>query len=190
MKVVTLSEPQFGYEAERIISEIKKKNVLPDLVIGIATGGAILTECMRSMENGLDAQYVEVKCQRTLTNKKKNYKLKMVLKYFPRIVNDCLRILEHHVRQFHATAECGEQGVFAKESVACSIVDAKSILIVDDAVDSGCTMYTVIDFVKNLNATAIITTAAITVTWRNPCVLPDVALYENTLIRFHWSEDA
>ena len=186
-RVLTLSEPEFCLEAEKIISEVKKNKLQPDLVIGITTGGAILAERMKPL---LNADFVDVKCQRASTGMKKKFRMKVVLKWLPQFINNNLRILEHHYRQWRASPVCVRQTVVAKKTVTSSIVEASSILIVDDAIDSGSTMSSVIDFVRELNSTAKITTAAITVTWRHPCVLPDIALYENTLIRFHWSDDA
>lgn len=187
VKVLTLSEPEFCLEAEKIICKVKKNKVRPDLVIGITTGGAILAERMKPL---LDANFVELKCQRASTGIKKKFGLKVVLKWLPQFINNKLRVLEHHYRQWKASPECARQTVIAKKIVRSSIIEANNILIVDDAIDSGSTMSSVIDFVRDLNSAAKITTAAITVTWCTPCVLPDIALYENTLIRFHWSDDA
>ena len=187
MKVLTLSELQFYSEAEKIINEVKLSYDQPDLVIGIATGGAILADSMKSL---LDAKFIEIKSQRSSTQKKKNFRAKVILKWLPRFINNYLRIIEHYYRQWSARPELVKQSVIAEKIDISSIVRAKNILIVDDAVDSGLTMYSVIDYVKNLNAAAKIITATVTVTWRDPRVMPDVSLYKDTLIRFHWSEDA
>ena len=93
MKVLTLSELQFYSEAEKIINEVKLSYDQPDLVIGIATGGAILADSMKSL---LDAKFIEIKSQRSSTQKKKNFRAKVILKWLPRFINNYLRIIEHY----------------------------------------------------------------------------------------------
>ena len=67
----------------------------------------------------------------------------------------------------------------------------RSILIVDDAVDSGKTLKTIVDEVRKKYLTAEIKTAVITVTTKQPIILPDYYLfYNHTLIRFPWSADS
>lgn len=64
------------------------------------------------------------------------------------------------------------------------------ILIVDDAVDSGSTMASVINLLNQEFPGNIIRTAAITVTTSTSLVEVDYALYrEGVLVRFPWSND-
>lgn len=66
----------------------------------------------------------------------------------------------------------------------------KSILVVDDAVDSGATLQAVLNSLASLPGRPQIKSAVITTTTRHPLVNPDYTLYNNrTLIRFPWSKD-
>lgn len=65
-----------------------------------------------------------------------------------------------------------------------------SVLLVDDAVDSGETMAAVIDFLKRAKPELRIHTAVITTTMSDPLTPPEFTLYHETLVRFPWSMDA
>ena len=65
------------------------------------------------------------------------------------------------------------------------------LLVVDDAVDSGVTLATVIDLLRNTCPDRTeIRSAVITVTLEEPRAEPDYALYRGVLCRFPWSFDA
>lgn len=65
------------------------------------------------------------------------------------------------------------------------------ILVVDDAVDSGATLRTVIATIRSTWPDAEIRSAVLTVTRSRPLILPDYTLYpRGTLLRFPWSLDA
>ena len=69
-------------------------------------------------------------------------------------------------------------------------VAAPQVLLIDDAIDSGVTLWGISEAVKAANPSAVITTMAITVTTRQPKLSADFCLYNNaTLVRFPWSKD-
>jgi hypoxanthine phosphoribosyltransferase len=66
-----------------------------------------------------------------------------------------------------------------------------SLLVVDDAVDSGATLSRVLAAVAGLAPPGTeIRSAVIAVTTKSPCVEPTYALYRQRLCRFPWSIDA
>jgi hypoxanthine phosphoribosyltransferase len=65
------------------------------------------------------------------------------------------------------------------------------VLVVDDAVDSGVTLATVLQTLQSVCPPEVeVRTAVITVTIEDPVVAPDYALYRGVLCRFPWSFDA
>ena len=65
----------------------------------------------------------------------------------------------------------------------------RDILIIDDAVDSGKTLFVINQYIKSLDSKIKVKNAAITITQKSPLILPNYYLYKNTLIRFPWSYD-
>jgi hypoxanthine phosphoribosyltransferase len=65
-----------------------------------------------------------------------------------------------------------------------------SIVVVDDAVDSGATLARVLDAVSQRAPGAEIRSAVVTVTTPEPWVTPRYTLYSRQLCRFPWSLDA
>ena len=64
------------------------------------------------------------------------------------------------------------------------------ILMIDDAIDSGETLYAIAETLKKTNPDTRISIAVITETTRNPRIRSNYTLYRNrTLIRFPWSND-
>lgn len=83
----------------------------------------------------------------------------------------------------------GRERAVPTVEVPRSVIDAKTILVVDDAVDSGATMQAVVGAVKKANPAAHVVTAAVVVTTKTPVVRPDFHLYDKVLIRFPWAHD-
>ena len=65
----------------------------------------------------------------------------------------------------------------------------KNILIVDDAIDTGKTMFIVKNNLKQKFPEAKIEIAVLAWTIDSSIVKPDYYLYKNTLLRFPWSND-
>ncbi|MDE6057036.1 MAG: phosphoribosyltransferase domain-containing protein, partial [Muribaculaceae bacterium] len=64
------------------------------------------------------------------------------------------------------------------------------ILLIDDAIDSGDTLFAIVETLKNMNPDARIDIAVMTETTRHPRIRANHTLYRNrTLIRFPWSSD-
>ena len=68
-------------------------------------------------------------------------------------------------------------------------LNCKSILIIDDAIDSGKTMFVVNENIKRRFPKAKIKIAVISWTLNESIIKPDFYLYKNILVRFPWSLD-
>lgn len=68
--------------------------------------------------------------------------------------------------------------------------DIPNILVIDDAIDSGDTLFVIVEALKRINPKAAIQIAVMTETTGHPRIHADFTLYQNkTLIRFPWSND-
>lgn len=163
----------------------------PDVVIGVATGGQHVADAMNFSG---DCQRLTVRRQRQVTRVKAAVGLRRILSVLPTQVNDLLRRMEMTARRTvfrlrNHEAESSEVVVIGG-SVDSILARPVKVLVVDDAVDSGGTLRDVIEFVRSHNAAAEIRSAVIVVTFEQPLVRPDFALWRQTIVRFPWSSDA
>ena len=179
--------------ATNALNELIIQNFVPDIIIGIRTGGYIIAEIMAN-ELQKKPLLLAISRQRTSTHRKSKIKfLKRILSFLPYKVTDYLRVLEHK----HLNSKPMKQQSFSPNIDELSTLrgvlrtrENYKILIVDDAVDSGETMKAVSDVVRaEANSACIIKTAAITVTTDSPLIQPDYALYRHVLCRLPWSFD-
>lgn len=182
------------HNATNALKELILQNFVPDIIIGIRTGGYVIAEIMA---NALQTKplLLAISRQRTSTQRKSKIKfLKKILSFLPYRVTDYLRVLEHkHLnsrstrRQQSFSPNIDELSTLRGVLRTC---ENYKILIVDDAIDSGETMKSVSDVVRaEANSTCIIKTAAITVTTDSPLIQPDYTLYRHVLCRLPWSFD-
>lgn|GEM_PF-306733 len=191
MKVINLLGSDFTNACQKLKAKVTDVYE-PDLVIGVATGGAVVLEHM-GFES--DKKTVIIKRQRPFTKVKRNIKLEVWLPYFPRWVNDIIRELELRFNEYcfnknnRKLNDKKSELIILQGSVE-DFVGAKRILMVDDSVDSGATLTECIDFVRShLSPDAEIRTASINVTFKNPVIPPTYTLYPRTIIRYPWASD-
>ena len=185
MRVVTLDNKDFADICRSLEKRVSATGYVPDLVVGVATGGMYVSQHIMST-----LPHAVMVCRRPSTvSKEENIKLINIVNYLPLWCRNILRIMESLVLR----------NIISKElpSVNTDIRDESMragscrILVVDDAVDSGITLKTVVEAVSELAPHAEIRTATITVTIPRPVLMPDYYIYNNgTLIRFPWSKDA
>lgn len=181
MKVVTLNSIALKEHCRRLQNLCSGFN--PELIIGIATGGAIVADNMFS-----DLPHVTIKSCRPSTRTKEHLNIIFsIIKYFPIKLKDYLRIREArrltHKKPLSTTPSLSGDTIETLKKYS-------RILIIDDAVDSGATMSSVQDYVSAITPNAVIKTAAITVTTNAPILTPDYSLYnQGILLRFPWSKD-
>lgn len=68
-------------------------------------------------------------------------------------------------------------------------LETGTLLVVDDAADTGSTLLKATDTLHASLPGWNVVTAVITQTTDSPVAIPDFTLYKNTLIRFPWSAD-
>lgn len=178
--VITLDAENFAITCDQLQTQIVASGFVPDIVVGIRTGGAYVADNVFP-----DTPHTYTLLQRLSTRRKANHYGRL-LRSLPRFLADTLRIAESFLLSLRRP-----------KPIAADVVDVpdlsgrRSILIVDDAVDSGVTLDAVYRAVAAAYPEADVRTATITVTTRSPLKMPDVYLYNDyTLIRFPWSLDA
>lgn len=182
MKVTTLDPEPLREACCRLARQAG--GFAPDIVVGIATGGAYVGRIVA--EELAAAAYVEVSLQRAGTERKS--RLRPVLRLLPRRVADYLRLREaRHLERRGAQ----EKHFDVPQDAAARLQGARRILIVDDAADSGATLKAVAEGVERcVGQQAEVKSAVLTVTQSRPLIEPDFALWrDGTLLRFPWSSD-
>lgn len=178
-KILTLDFKAFADTCRRLQHMVEDSGFIPDIVIGIPTGGVHVADCFEG--------YIKqsVKLIRPPRNKFKKY-LKHIIRLLPRAIIDRIRILEAHllVRQGSHMSNT----VIELPDIDVSTV--RRILLVDDAVDSGATLKAVRAKLTEVLPEIEIRTAVLTVTGKDVSITPDFCVYNNqTLIRNPWSID-
>ena len=181
-KVKTLSSHDFDQACKSL--EALAAPFCPDLVIAIPTGGCFVAQRMFA-----DVPHLNIGNSRPSTKtKNKHLNAMKLLRFLPRFMTNALRIIEAHrlARKPHPL-----KPVNISNADKLSITRAHRILIVDDAVDSGATMASLLEALNNIPGQRQIRCAAITSTTPSPLITPHFLLFNNsTLIRFPWAADA
>lgn len=182
MEVITLSHKAFIEKCAELNSKL---DFQPDMVVGILNGGGYVVK---------EFQYIDfelVKLQRD--NWLKNHFLvKLILRALPYFVSDKLRKIESKkAKQSIQAINLDElkQHVVDFKFDNISRGGIKNILIVDDAIDTGKTMFVIKNNLTKWFPNAKIKTAVISWTIENSIIIPDYSLFKNTLVRFPWSKD-
>lgn len=190
MRVITLDDKAFSRACAALSAQVLASGYRYDLLVGIATGGAIVAREMPA------PQRVEVRRQRPSTRAKQRL-AGQLLRHMPRPLSDRLRVAESRLYALMARHhKPGVPEVTLDQNTLETIrglndrEERPRILIVDDAVDSGATMLGVLRAVAAAAPAAEIRTAAITQTRDNPLIRPDYLHFaERVLVRFPWSAD-
>ena len=179
-KVVTLNNEGFISACKCLEAEILSSGFLPDVVVGIESGGRYVAD-----EIFLEQTHCYIAKHRPGSKSKKNI-LSGIIGRLPVPVADMLRIIESYMLSIRKL-----KNTHAFETdIPSNIRDSSKILVVDDAIDTGNTMLSVVMSLKNTNPSAEIRTAVIVRTLTSSRHKPDYCLYNNILIRFPWSIDA
>jgi len=168
----------------------------PDLLVGIPTGGRFVAEAMNHAASGA-IPICTLTCRRPSTRLKYTTGIvRSLLSRLPRAVLDRLRLIEHRLLTRTSSHRAATSRQFDQRELAAfdewiaRAGKTPSVLVVDDAVDSGVTLLEVLKTVRQHAPTARVRSAVITVTSDTPLVYPDFALYYGQLCRFPWSVDA
>lgn len=193
MQVLTLDTVAFDQHAAQL-AQIIEKDLHFDALVGIRRGGTFVCDalCKHFPKERYGSRY-DVALQRPST-KKKNGTISKILKHLPTNILDIMRMTESKILAFHrkikGTPATPKVNIPTGLETILKTVDIPKILIIDDAIDSGDTLFAISKTLKELNPNVIIRIAVITVTTLTPRIDANYALYRNrTLIRFPWSND-
>lgn len=161
----------------------------PTMIVGIRTGGLVVAEAM-ARSAGRPVEVAPLTCRRAATRTKARF-LGTMLARLPRRVADALRLLELELVSTRRRAAPPQPVDQAEATAIGKRAGGERLLVVDDAVDSGLTLATVLQSLRSVcpEGTAI-RSAAITVTLDRPIAFPDYALFQRVVCRFPWSFDA
>lgn len=182
MKVITLDGQNFTHACRDLAREVAASGFAPAIIIGIRTGGEYVAREFAPFFPASQLAIIEL--QRPATSAKSLFR--SLLASLPLPVLDFMRMAESRVLSLLPRRSVPRINLPA--SLASALPG--SLLVVDDAADSGVTLRAVTDALRRERPDADIRTAVLTVTTPLPAIRPDFALYRNrTLIRFPWSLD-
>lgn len=194
--VVSLDRRRFDEVCAELMRHVLDDRA-PDVLIGIRTGGLVVAEAMAKAAGGT-MPVLAMTCRRPSSrHKPTSSRVRHLVAQLPRPLLDQLRVVEHALLTRrpptvpHGEYQFDESELHDLDAWLAASGAAPSMLIVDDAVDSGTTLSVVLGAIRRrAPRTAAIRSAAITVTTERPLVHPDYALYHRQLCRFPWSLDA
>jgi len=160
--------------------------IKPDVVVGILNGGGfVLDEFKKTTKPNIEFTTVKLQRDSTKVIKKRSF-LQKYLKATPSTLLDGLRRMEHRLNLNRKLKEIQSDLEIIIKSKPETV---NTILILDDALDSGITIKSVIQSLHKQFPNSEIKTAVIS--WTNPksIIAPDYYIFKNTLVRFPWSLD-
>ncbi|MDO5970607.1 phosphoribosyltransferase family protein [Flavivirga aquimarina] len=188
MKITTLNIKTFSEKSAELISKI---DFNPDIIVGILNGGGYVLNDIKKVKKFEGVQFESIILQRS-NRLKNNYFIKAILKSLPYSVTNWLRIYESNKAKKSIDT-------LNLDNLSNSNIDFKfnsnskktvgNILVIDDAVDTGRTMFIVKNHLIKEFPKAKIKTAVISWTIENSIVIPDYYLFKNSLVRYPWSKD-
>ncbi|MEC3907306.1 hypothetical protein VOI54_09780 [Tamlana sp. 2201CG12-4] len=182
MEVITLNVKGFQEKCGELRSKL---DFLPDLTVGVLHGGGFVVDEF----NNVKSEYVKFQRENWLKN---TFFIKFLLKKLPYSILNRLRVIEsRRVEESinHINKEILKDQVVDFQFDYTKYEEINTVLIVDDAIDSGKTMFVVKNSLSNLFPNAQIKTAVISWTIEDSIINPDYFIYKKTLVRFPWSKD-
>jgi len=188
MQVITLNSELFSLKCHELISKV---DFNPDLVIGILNGGGFVLDEIKTKYNFESNNFGLVKYKRY--NKLKNNPIvNFLIRLLPYKVSNWVRNIESNIaKKSIVTLNLSELSNIEIDLNFTANLDRtiSSILIIDDAIDTGRTIFIVKNNLSKLFPKAIIKTAVISWTLEMSIIKPDYHIFKNVLVRFPWSKD-
>lgn len=186
MPVITLHPQSLAEACHTLALRVQAAGCRPSLIIGIQSGGAEVARLMRADFAGVP--YTEVRISRPSTRQKGQGMTHRLLKALPLWLCDVLRIAESRVGEWRSRGALPER--IGQVTVDACVPEGGTILLIDDAIDTGATIHALRQQLAARYPSAVIRVAVITVTTAHPVCDADYCLYHNrTLCRFPWSND-
>ncbi|MDE5795306.1 MAG: hypothetical protein K2I08_11370 [Muribaculaceae bacterium] len=195
MQVLTLDTNAFDRHAKQLSLMVTEGGVMKfDAVVAIRRGGSFVCDafCRHFPKDRYGARY-DVKLQRPSTKHKKGTVNKL-LKCLPTIILNLMRMAESNLLSLKRIVNGPHPApkVELPDGLVSILQNANTpyILVIDDAIDSGDTLFAIVSALKGINPDTETRIAVMTETTKRPCIHADYSLYRNkTLIRFPWSND-
>jgi hypoxanthine phosphoribosyltransferase len=182
MEVITLNHKAFVEKCAELNSKL---DFQPDMIVGILNGGGYVVKEF----HGIEFKLVKLQRDNWLKN---HFLVKFLLKLLPYAISNKLRRIES--KKARQSVQTIDLNVLKQRIVEFKIDNdlkdkINNILIVDDAIDTGKTMFVVKNSLTKLFSNATIKIAVISWTIEESIIKPDYCLFKNTLVRFPWSKD-
>ena len=194
LDVVTLDEPALATASRGLIEKVLASPYKPTHIVAIASGGLHVAKSMVKYV-GPSVSFFEVRVQRPSTESKRTSLAIRILPNLPYLVTDRLRLFESYLLERLQRKKSREKHRELPESAAAQLAripagSGARVLVVDDAVDSGSTLYGVLVGLRHVKAAGgEVRSAVLTVTHSSPLARPDYYLFERVIFRFPWSYD-
>ena len=195
MQVITVNAPGLEWQAKCLAQRVAREHRGNfDAIVAVRRGGSFVSEAFRKyFPRERYGDRFEIDLHRPSTHYKKGRLVKM-LPHVPLWILNTMRLTEARMLKARQklspvrTAPNVDLDTGLKELLASS--ENPEILLVDDAIDSGVTLWGISEAIKSVNPKTRITVMAITVTTARPKVTADYFMNNNsTLVRFPWSKD-
>lgn len=190
MKVITLNAIDFFKKLDELSGKI---DIIPDIVVEVLSAGGYLGKAIKVDEKFNKAQYKQIKIQRRREYIKQSIVFRTLLKILPYIILNRLRLYESKKAKNSIRAlnldELQKDNISFDHLGFSHQKSVKNILIIDDAIDTGRTMFIIKNSLQKQFPKANIKTAIISWTLENSIIKPDFYIYKNVLVRFPWSKD-
>ena len=181
MDCIELSIKSLEDESKKLAKQIEKK-YKPDAVIFIARGGFLIG---RVVSENFNIPLIAITAERS-GNTIKNI-VSPILPYIPRFICDFLRKAEIK-SDIHKTCTDRKVALINKN---IDISKFKNLLIIDDSVDTGMSMFAVVKKIKEMHPIADIKTAAINVLSNSEDVIKiDFYNFKDLIMRTPMSKDS
>lgn len=188
MKVITLNNDDFISQCYKLTNQLSNK---PDLVVGILDGGGYVVDQIKKLKKYENIHFDYLKLQRK-SNLKRNNVIVTLLKWIPYKISNGLRIIESNRAnksiQFLNLGELQNQKLDL-DLAEISNKSYKNILLVDDAIDTGKTMFVIKNNLRRLFPNTNIEVGVISWTLKESIIKPDYYIFKEVLIRYPWSKD-
>jgi hypoxanthine phosphoribosyltransferase len=191
-QVVTLSPDGLARAADKLVELARSDGFHPDALIGIETGGMRVVEAMSTPPGTV----LSCRVRRPSTQAKERSVVEKTLRRLPYAISNQIRLLEDSLLARKPpmvtapTPEFAAQVAQIADHVRSSAIT--KVLVVDDAVDSGATLATVMQTLRGaLPIGTEVRSGVLTRTRTEQQVVeaPDYTVHRLVLLRFPWSFD-
>ena len=184
MQVITLTPSLLQSAAECLSAQILRRGDAPQHIVAIRQGGAEVGQLMKT--HFPETVYQEITLTRSFGVQKSL--LSPILRCLPVWFKDVLRMLELRMMELFCCTKHPQR--YGKIELSVLPKAGETVLLVDDAIDTGATLQKARTEILKLCPDVQIKVAVITVTTPHPMCEADYYLYHNrTLCRFPWSMD-